>query len=43
MSYQVTDVRANSGDSGFLLRGEDWAVVYDTGFGFSGKACISSG
>lgn len=42
MSYQVTDVRANSGDSGFLLRGEDWAVVYDTGFGFSGKDLASN-
>ena len=37
MSYQVTDVRANSGDSGFLLRGDNWAALYDTGFGFSGK------
>lgn len=38
MTYQITDVRANLGDSGFLLCSGATSVLYDSGFGFSGQA-----
>lgn len=38
MRYQVTDVRANRGDSGFLLDDGVTSILYDTGFAFSGEA-----
>ena len=38
ISLQVTDVRVQPGDSGFLLDDGKTAVLYDTGFGFTGYA-----
>ena len=36
MNLTITDVRALSGDSAFLLDDGETAVLYDTGFGFTG-------
>lgn len=37
MNLTVTDVRALSGDSAFLLDDGQTAILYDTGFGFTGQ------
>ncbi|MBE7064355.1 MAG: MBL fold metallo-hydrolase [Ruminococcaceae bacterium] len=34
----ITDVRVNPGDSGFLIDDGKTAILYDTGFGFTGRA-----
>ena len=34
----ITDVRVNSGDSAFLIDDGKTAILYDTGFGFTGYA-----
>ena len=36
MSIKVTDVRCQKGDAAFLLDDGKTAVLYDTGFGFTG-------
>lgn len=36
MKIRVTDVRVNPGDSAFLLDDGKTAILYDTGFGFTG-------
>ena len=38
ISLQVTDVRVQPGDSGFLIDDGKTSVLYDTGFGFTGYA-----
>lgn len=38
MDLTITDVRAHPGDSAFLLDDGQTAVLYDTGFGFTGFA-----
>lgn len=38
MEIKVTDVRVHPGDSAFLLDDGRTAILYDTGFGFTGKA-----
>ncbi|MBE6901006.1 MAG: MBL fold metallo-hydrolase [Ruminococcaceae bacterium] len=35
---KITDVRVNPGDSGFLIDDGKTAILYDTGFGFTGFA-----
>ena len=35
---KITDVRINPGDSGFLIDDGKTSILYDTGFGFTGKA-----
>ena len=37
MNLTITDVRAHSGDSAFLIDDGHTSVLYDTGFGFTGK------
>lgn len=37
MNLTITDVRAHSGDSAFLIDDGHTAVLYDTGFGFTGR------
>ncbi len=36
LDIKVTDVRVNKGDSAFLLETKNTAILYDTGFGFTG-------
>lgn len=36
-TYYITDVRADLGDSGFLLHSGKTAILYDSGFAFSGE------
>ena len=36
MSFEIADVRVNPGDSGFLVYDENVAILYDTGFAFTG-------
>ena len=35
-SIIITDVRANLGDSAFLVENGDVAILYDSGFAFTG-------
>lgn len=37
MKFTVTDVRVHPADSGFLLDDGSCAILFDTGFGFTGK------
>ena len=37
MNLAITDVRAHSGDSAFLIDDGHTSVLYDTGFGFTGR------
>ncbi len=36
MNLKITDVRAHPGDSAFLIDDGETAILYDTGFGFTG-------
>ena len=38
MELTITDVRAHPGDSAFLLDDGQTAILYDTGFAFTGYA-----
>lgn len=42
MPLQITDVRAHPGDSAFLLDDGTTAVLYDTGFAFTGSAVAAN-
>ena len=34
--FKITDVRINPGDAGYLIDDGETAILYDTGFGFTG-------
>lgn len=40
--YRITDVRVHPGDSAFLLDDGKIAILYDTGFGFTGEALVQN-
>ena len=35
--FKITDVRIHPGDAGYLIDDGEVAILYDTGFGFTGK------
>ena len=36
-TLKITDMRINPGDAGYLIQTPDCALLYDTGFGFTGR------
>ena len=39
-NINITDVRVHPGDSGFLVDDGETAILYDSGFAFTGKAMV---
>lgn len=37
MTRRITDMRVHPGDSAYLIEWEDTAILYDSGFGFTGR------